>query len=51
MRACIVWMQGEGNGHFVKRVQAAVAGELGVEVADLTQAQKQKLIAAAGRNI
>ena len=41
--------QGEGNGHFVKRVQLAVAEELRVPVMELSQPQKQKLIAAAKR--
>lgn len=44
-------MQREGNGFFVKRVQTAIADELNVQIVDLTQSQKQSLVAAAQQKL
>ena len=44
-------MQREGNGFFVKRVQTAIADELKVQIVDLTQSQKQSLVAAAQQKL
>lgn len=37
-------IQGEGNGAFVEGVQKAIATELGVGIADMTNQEKKQLV-------